>query len=75
MTKIFYIILIASISIILGCATVSKQPTIVEAPVSKKDQQQAQSAQINKIPEAKRYKRKIASQIRRKYKGELSVLW
>ena len=60
MTKIFYIIIIGIISIILGCATVSEQPTIVEAPVSKKDQQEAQSALINKIPEVKRYKRKIA---------------
>ena len=60
MIKISYITLIVSISIILGCATVSKQPTIVEAPVSKKDQQEAQRAQINNISEIKRYKRKIA---------------
>jgi len=58
--RIRYGIILMSIFTISSCATVTKQPAVVEAPVSRKEQQEAQIEQMSKIPEVKRYKRKIA---------------
>jgi len=47
-----------SISILFGCATVKKQPSAVEAPVSRDAQLEAQKQQ--KLPAAPKFKRKVA---------------
>jgi curli biogenesis system outer membrane secretion channel CsgG len=44
--------------LVIGCATVSERPVPVEAPVSRAEQVEAQ--QRLRVPEAKRYKPKIA---------------